>query len=95
MQKINELLEQIERLMADQQRMKAANKHYRKHKTMRGFTGVPDNSAEHWDSDVKLQENRVPYPPAVLASNSATIRRLKPKLQKLQDQQMDMEGERK
>ncbi|MCL2215439.1 MAG: hypothetical protein FWB91_00330 [Defluviitaleaceae bacterium] len=93
MQAIDDLLEQIKNLMAVQARMKAANKHYRKNGTMKGFEGREDWLPTSWDAGIKYDGRKVPYPPSKLAKNGAAIRRLKPKLQKLQDQQMEGSGE--
>ena len=75
--------ERILDLMCEHERMKAANAHYRKHRTMAGFDNTSDADAKKWDAECKLKKHVVPYPANVITNSGARIRKLKLKLMAL------------
>ena len=75
---------QILDLIGDHSRMKAANAHYRKHKTMKGFDDIGDGEAKKWDAECKLKPTGMPYPPNIITNSGAKIRKLKSKLMVLE-----------
>jgi len=87
---IEKLKEKIEKLSSEHIAMKKANAYYRKNKTMKGFSGLSDSAAEHWDSGIKsgYSFHQAPYPAYKLTNNNAEIKRLKIRLLKLQDLQV-------
>ena len=64
--------------------MKQINAYYRKNGTCRGFHGLSDEDADTLISDIQYHPwDRSPYPAFTLTNNSAEIRRLKGRIQKL------------
>lgn len=81
---ITKLTEKLESLQIMQTRMKQINAYYRKNGTCRGFHGLTDEDADKLISDVQYHPwDRSPYPAFALSNNSAEIRRLKERIQKL------------
>ena len=81
---IAKLTEKLESLQIMQTRMKQINAYYRKNGTCRGFHGLTDEEADKLISDVQYHPwDRSPYPAFALSNNSAEIRRLKGRIQKL------------
>lgn len=81
---ITKLTEKLESLQIMQTRMKQINAYYRKNGTCRGFHGLTDEEADKLISDVQYHPwDRSPYPAFALSNNSAEIRRLKGRIQKL------------
>lgn len=78
------LTEKLESLQVMQTRMKQINAYYRKNGTCRGFHGLSDEAADKLISDVQYHPwDRSPFPAFALSNNSAEIRRLKGRIQKL------------
>ncbi len=82
---LKKLEKRIAELEAEQERMKAVNSYYRKNGTARGCPGVPDGIAAELDreADGLYGRRTVPYPPFTLSNNSAEIRRLKDRAERL------------
>ena len=81
---IAKLTEKLESLQVMQTRMKQINAYYRKNGTCRGFHGLSDEDADTLISDIQYHPwDRSPYPAFALTNNSAEIRRLKGRIQKL------------
>lgn len=84
-----EALEKLEQklaaLQAAQERDKAMNAYYRKHKTVKGFDGVSDERAEKIDASLaELREAlRRPVPSFRLSNRNAEINRLKKRIEQL------------
>lgn len=77
--------------------MKKVNKHYRRHKTCKGFPGLPDGLAAQLDEIVRNAppgQKAGPYNPKELNEARNLARRLKAQLQKMQDAQATLEYEK-
>jgi len=83
---LEQLAAKIEKLERDQQRMKAANAHWKKHKTMQGFDNITPDEADGWDKNLNSRETweRIPYMPYTLTNNGAVIRSTKARLERLE-----------
>jgi len=79
MQKLNARLEYLLETQAD---MKAANKHYRKHGTMKGFT-TNEAKAERWDKEITTHFSweQCPFPTYELTSINGKIKRVKERIE--------------
>ena len=79
MQKLNARLEYLLETQAD---MKAANKHYRKHGTMKGFT-TDEAKAERWDKEITTHFSweQCPFPTYELTSINGKIKRVKERIE--------------
>ena len=85
---IDKLKDKLAGLTADQTRMKAANAHWRKHKTMKGFSGMSDDSAARIDEKMKgaypfVQKNG-PYESFKLSNNNANMKRVRDRIAQLE-----------
>jgi hypothetical protein len=81
-----ELLQsKVDTLTANQTKMKLANAHYRKHKTMKGFDGISDEEAEKQDTEIKNGYSwcQCPYPSYELTNNNAAIKQAQTRLDDL------------
>ena len=85
-------LEMLEARIADltheQEEMKHANAHYRKHGTMAGYvtkSGLPwtDKMAEEYDKAAAGDFHKQPYPKFALTNNAANIRRIKDRVESI------------
>jgi hypothetical protein len=81
------LSEKITELQEEQAYMKAANAYWRKHKTMKGYSGLSDEITAKIDERMEtayswVQKNG-PYESWKLSNNNANIRRLKDRLDQL------------
>lgn len=83
---VEKLTAKIEFLENKQKRMKAANAHYRKHKTMRGYAKLSDEAADRLDQEIKAGYSwqQCPYPSFELTNNNATLRATKERLTQLE-----------
>lgn len=72
-------------LVTKQKSMKAANAHYRKNKTMRGYLDLSDDTADRIDQKIKgsYSWEQCPYPAYELTNNNATIRAVKDRMASL------------
>ncbi len=77
----------LKALQDAQERDKALNAYYRKHKTVKGFPGISDAQAAKVDARLaELREAlRRPVPAFQLSNRNAEINRLKKRLQQLQE----------
>lgn len=82
---LEQLEEKLARLQAQQDRDKAKNAWYRKHKTMKGFEGISDESAAEIDAALATmrKELRRPVPAYVLSNRNATINATKKRIEAL------------
>ena len=82
---LEKLEEKLAALQADQERDKALNSYYRKHKTVRGFEGISDEGAAKIDAGLtELREAlRRPVPAFELSNRNAEINRLKKRIEQL------------
>lgn len=83
-QAVSKLEKKLEGLETEQNRMKAVNAYYRKNKTLDGCPELIPGELEKIQSDMDrgLIKNQ-PYPSYALTNNSAEIRRLKQRIEKL------------
>lgn len=79
---LEKLAARVEYLKGEQARMKALNAWYRKHKTCKGFDGLPDASAAKLDEsiDAAYSFEKSPYPSYRLSLNNANIKRLEARM---------------
>ena len=84
---LEKLQEKVTALEANQDKMKKANAYYRKHKTMRGYPGISDDSADEADRRIKNSYSweQQPYPSYKLTNNNANIRRIKQRIKELEN----------
>jgi len=86
---VNRYNEKLEHLEALQKYMKSANAYWRKHKTMKGYTDMPEKEALEIDERMKTAYSWVqksgPYESWRLSNNNAEIRRIKEKLESLKE----------
>ncbi|MDR1246098.1 MAG: DUF3560 domain-containing protein [Clostridiales Family XIII bacterium] len=85
---MDKLEAKLAKLEQNQEFMKAANAHWRKHKTMKGFRDITDEGAAKIDEQMKtaymwVQKNG-PCESFRLSNNNANIKRLKDRLAQLQ-----------
>ena len=85
---IEKLKDKLMRLVAEQTHMKAANAHWRKHKTMKGFPEMSDESAARIDEEMKsaytwVQKNG-PFESFKLTNNNANIKRVRDRIAQLE-----------
>lgn len=88
---VQKIKAKLEALTKAQEHDKAANSYYRKHKTMKGFPGLPDADADRIDAELAQQDaspyssgKHPPVPSWVLSNRNAEITRLKKRLAQLQ-----------
>lgn len=79
---LEKLAARVEYLKGEQARMKALNAWYRKHKTCKGFDGLPDASAAKLDEsiDAAYSWEKAPYPSYQLSLSNANIKRLEARI---------------
>lgn len=82
---LDKLAVKLQALEAAQNMDKARNAYYRKHKTMRGFPGLPDDKAAHIDAELSKEPERLrrPVPAWCLSNRNAEINRLKKRMEAL------------
>lgn len=74
------LQERVEKLQTQLDRCKAANAHYRKHKTMQGFEGISDEAAAKLDPKIADSWDHKPFPDYHLTSLREKMKRAKERL---------------
>ena len=79
------LQDQLRQLQHKLDQGKAMNAHYRKHKTMQGFSGVSDETAAHMDETIQSAYSwaQKPMPDYELASLRGKIKRTQARLEEL------------
>lgn len=77
--------DRLQKLQAELERGKAMNAHYRKHKTMKGFRDLTDETAAEMDKAIANAPAfaRTPYPDFELSSLRGKIKRTQENLAKL------------
>ncbi len=83
---LDKLHAKLECLQNAQERGKALNAYYRKHKTLKGCDGVSDAEAEQLERQMSDQPERLrrPVPAWMLTNRNAEINRLKKRIERLQ-----------
>ena len=83
---VEKLQTKLAQLQADQERDKALNAHYRKHKTLRGFEDISDEEAAKLDAELSAMREAIrrPVPEYQLSNRNSEIRRLKDRIAQLQ-----------
>ena len=79
---VDKLREKLAELEAGQAHMKAMNAHFRKHKTMKGFSGLTDEAATKIDVRIETGYSwqKCPAPSYALSNNNANIRRIRDRI---------------
>lgn len=77
---VNQLEKKLNDLENSQKRMKEANAHYKKNKTMKGFYGLTEVEAKKTDSSIQNAWYKKPYAPFELTNNLATINQVKKRI---------------
>ena len=72
-------------------KMKAYNVYYRKNKTMKGFEGISDETAEKLDKSVESGWYNAPIAPYQLTNSNAEIKRLKCRIAELERMKAEAE----
>ena len=80
---IEKLQAKLEKLEATQEMMKAVNAYYRKHKTLEGCPHLSQKSIEAFQSGIAEGGGGSPFLPWQLSNNNAEIRRLKARIEQL------------
>ena len=82
---LDRLADKLAALEAAQERDKARNAYYRKHKTMKGFPGLSDDEAVRVDAELAKEPERLrrPVPAWALSNRNAEINRLKKRMESL------------
>ena len=83
---LDKLKEKLETLENRQAAMKAANAHYRKHKTMAGYGNLTAETAAALDEKIKggYSWQQCPHPAYQLSNNNATIKQVKQRIADLE-----------
>ena len=92
---VAKLKDKVERLEQDQERMKAVNAYYRKHKTLEGCPLLSQEEIEKLKAVMarSWRANPKPYESYVLTNNSAVIRQTKKRIEELfQKAETEYEG---
>ena len=77
---IEEVKADLKAAMKKQGYMTSANKHWKRHGTMRGFRDCSINFTDKWDENIKKLPCRKPFANVMLNNNRQKIHRLKAKL---------------
>lgn len=81
---IEKLKNKLHDLEERHEKMKAYNVYYRKNKTMKGFEGITDETAERLDKAVESGYYNAPIAPYTLTNSNAEIKRLKNRIAELE-----------
>lgn len=81
---LDKLAAKAEALEARHEAMKEANRFYRKHGTLRGFTCDIEGLADDARLDFCADGHEVPFPPYVLSNNLANIKRTRQRIKELE-----------
>ncbi len=82
---VEKLQEKLERCQKNQERMKSYNAYYRRHGTMVGYPGMPDDVARSEDDSIRSRRygEKLPYQTFDITNNGAEIRRIKKRIEQL------------
>lgn len=86
---IEKLKLKLEGLEADQEYMKLVNAYYRKHKTLEGYPGMPDDKRRKLEAGMIGWNGKTwpPFPSFHLSNNNANIRRIRERIAALEKRQ--------
>lgn len=84
---IEQLQAKVAALRAENDRDKAMNAHYRKHKTMKGHGTLSDERAAKLDADILATWDKRPVPQYRFSNRSATIRKAEERIKWITQQQ--------
>lgn len=86
-QAISKLKEKLATLQEYQEEMKTMNRYYRKHGTCSGYKDISEDEAKKLDEQIQNDYSwqRQPYPRFYLTNNNANIRRIRDRIQQLEE----------
>ena len=77
---VEKLTAKLEALEREQERMKAVNAYYRKHKTLDGCPGLSEEARRRLESGMSGSVHDAPYPGWALSNNNANIHRIRDRI---------------
>lgn len=80
---VEQLQSKLDKLTADQERMKSINAYYRKAKTVKGYKNITDEEAEEIESDMKKYHPGQPFASYHLTNNNAKIKNTADRIKRL------------
>lgn len=81
---VEKLTVKLEALEREQERMKAVNAYYRKHKTLDGCPGLTEDARRRLESGMSRSVHDAPYPGWALSNNNANIHRIRDRIAALE-----------
>ena len=81
---VEKLTVKLEALEREQERMKAVNAYYRKHKKLEGCPGLSEDARRRLESGMSGSVHDAPYPGWALSNNNANIHRIRDRIAALE-----------
>lgn len=81
---VEKLTAKLEALEREQERMKAVNAYYRKHKKLEGCPGLSEDARRRLESGMSGSVHDAPYPGWALSNNNASIHRIRDRIAALE-----------